>query len=273
MAFILLPARHGAIIHFHLSSIKNYPLNSPAIRAAIVTGAGTGIGAAIARRLAADGYATLLCYNRSAEGVQRTLEAITEAGGQARLARADIADASQVEALFANCRENYAEPEVVINNAGIGHMAAFAEISDADYDRLFDTNVRGTFHMCREAARHIQDNGVIINISSGVGVSSAWGMGLYTACKLAIEGFTKALAHELGPRGIRVNTVSPGMTDTPMLEGGDADALREYGAERSVMKRVGQPEDVADVVASLVGSDGRWITGQNIHADGGSIIL
>ena len=246
---------------------------SPAERAAIVTGAGTGIGAACARRLAADGHATLLCHNHSAEGARQTREAIIEAGGQAQLARADISDPAQAEALFDACQRHYARPRVVINNAGIGHQAEFAKISDADYDRLFDVNVRGTFHMCRAAARRIQDGGVIINISSGVSVSSAWGMGLYAATKLAIEGFSKTLAHELGARDVRVNSVSPGMTDTPMLEGGDADALRAYGAERSVMNRVGRPEDIAAVVAALVGDDGRWITGQNIHADGGSIIF
>ncbi len=247
--------------------------SSSARPAAIVTGSGTGIGAAVCRRLGADGFAVLAAYSRSADGAQKTVDAIRDAGGTAEICRADVSSEDDVKALFAACLQHFGNLKVVINNAGIGHMAPFAKITAEDYERIFSTNAKGTFFMCREAARHIEDNGRVINISSGITVSSMPGMALYTASKLAMEGFSKALTRDLGPRGIAVNTLSPGMVDTPMLEGGDADALREYGAQTAAMKRLGQPEDIADAVGALVSEDCRWISGQNIRVCGGSVII
>jgi len=152
-------------------------------------------------------------------------------------------------------------------------MKSFADIPMSHYDYTFNTNARGTFMMCREAARQIEDHGRIVNISTGATVANPRGMALYVGSKMAVEGFTKVLARELAPRGITVNAVSPGMTDTPMLLGGDADALRKYGAASAAMRRLGTPEDIADAVAALVSNDGRWITGQVLHVDGGTIIV
>ena len=252
------------------SSNSTKPVTRPA---AIVSGAGTGIGAAVAVRLAADGYAVLAVYRGSEDGARRTVQTIEKAGGTASMQRADVAVRADVEAAFARCLELFGNVAVVINNAGIGHMAPLAEITDEDYNRIFDTNTRGVFHMCREAARHIGDAGSIVNISTGMTVSSMAGMALYTASKMAVEGFTKTLAHELGPRGININSVSPGLTDTPMIAGMDRGTIDKLGQEQSVMRRIGQPEDVAAAVSILVSPDGHWITGQNIHADGGSIIV
>ncbi len=247
-------------------------MSSTDSRCAIVTGGGTGIGRAICLRLAADGLRVAVAFSRSAQGAEQTVQQVEKARGQAFSLRADISREEDVEALFAACNERFGGVDVVVNNAGIGHLGAVAEISMEEYDRFFGINARGTFMMCRAAARQVRDQGRIINISTGLTSSSAWGMALYVGSKLAVEGFTKTLAHELGPRGIAVNTISPGMTDTPMLEGGDATALREYGAKQAAMKRVGQAEDIADLVAALVSEDGRWVTGQNIHVDGGTII-
>ena len=247
--------------------------SSSSLPAAIVSGGGTGIGAAICRRLGADGYAVLVAYSRSSAGAEETAAAIRKAGGTAEVCRADISCEEDVTALFDACAAHFGALRVVVNNAGIGHSAPFAKTTVEDYERIFGVNTKGPFFMCREAARRIEDNGRIINISSGITVSSMPGMALYTASKLALEGFSKALAKELGPRGIAVNTISPGMVDTPMLEGGDTDALRQYGTDISAMKRLGQPEDIADAVAALVSADGRWISGQNIRVCGGSVIL
>jgi len=241
-------------------------------RVAIVTGGGTGIGRAICLRLARDALAVVVGYAHSADGAAQTVAQIEAAGGMAVAQRADIASEEDVLALFAATRARYGRVDVVINNAGIGHMKSFKDIGMDVYDRIFATNTRGTFMMCREAARCIADGGRIVNISSGITVANSEGMALYAGSKAALEAFAKVLARELAPRGITVNIVSPGMTDTPMLLGGNADMLRKVGASLAAMKRLGLPEDVADGVAALVSQDGRWITGQNIHVDGGTII-
>ena len=242
-------------------------------RVAIVSGGGTGIGRAICLRLARDGLRVVVGYSRSAEGALQTVRRIEAAGGVACALLVDITSETAVQALFAAARQHYGRIDVVINNAGIGYMKSFDQIDMVAYDRIFNVNARGTFMMCREAARTIEDHGRIINISSGITMSNSEGMALYAGSKAALEAFAKVLARELAPRGITVNIVSPGMTDTPMLEGGDAVMLRKVGASLAAMRRLGQPEDVADGVAALVSTDGRWITGQNIHVDGGTTIV
>ncbi|CAB1370203.1 SDR family oxidoreductase [Denitratisoma oestradiolicum] len=242
-------------------------------RVALISGGGTGIGRAVSLRLARDGFAVVVGYSRSAVGAEETVRQIEAAGGKAWACKVDVTVEDEVVAFFAAAKAHYGRVDVVINNAGIGHMKPFADIPMSHYDFTFNVNARGTFMMCREAARHIEDNGRIINLSTGATVANTAGMALYVASKMAVEGFTKVLARELAPRGITVNAVSPGMTDTPMLEGGDAEALRKYGAASAAMRRLGQPEDIADGIAALVSSDGRWITGQVIHVDGGTIIV
>ncbi|MBK9956374.1 MAG: SDR family oxidoreductase [Rhodocyclaceae bacterium] len=242
-------------------------------RVAVITGGGTGIGRAIALRLARDGLAIVVGFSRSAEGAAETVAAIERAGGASFQHRVDIASEDEVASFFAAAKARYGRVDVVVNNAGIGHMKAFADIPMSHYDYTFNTNARGTFLMCREAARQIEDHGRVINLSTGATAANPERMALYVGSKMAVEGFTKVLARELAPRGITVNAVSPGMTDTPMLLGGDADALRKYGAASAAMRRLGQPEDIADAVAALVSNDGRWITGQVLHVDGGTIIV
>ncbi len=211
-------------------------------------------------------------YSRSADGAAAAVAEIEAAGGRAFACRVDITQEEDVAAFFAAAKSLYGRIDVVINNAGIGHMKAFADIPLSHFDYTFNTNARGSFLMCREAARQIEDQGRIINISTGATAANPAGMALYVGSKMAVEGFTKVLARELGPRGITVNAVSPGMTDTPMLLGGNAEALRKYGAASAAMGRLGMPQDIADGVAMLVSGDGRWITGQVIHVDGGTII-
>lgn len=241
-------------------------------RVALVTGGGTGIGRAISLRLAKDGFAVTVGYSHSAKGAAATVAEIEGTGGNAFPCHVDITQEGDVAAFFAAAKSRYGRIDIVINNAGIGHMKAFADIPLSHFDYTFNTNARGSFLMCREAARQIEDQGRIVNISTGATVANPAGMALYVGSKMAVEGFTKVLARELAPRGITVNAVSPGMTDTPMLLGGYAEALRKYGAASAAMGRLGMPQDIADGVAMLVSGDGRWITGQVIHVDGGTII-
>lgn len=241
-------------------------------RVAIVTGGGTGIGQATCKRLARD-FIVVVVYSRSADAANSTVKNITDSGGKACAMQADISVESEVIKLFESVKEKYGRIDIVVNNAGIGHLKPFEEISMDEYDYIFNTNTRGTFMMCREAARVMENSGRIINISTGATKSNSSGQALYTASKIAVEGFSKVLARELGPRGIAVNVVSPGMTDTPMLEGGNPEKLRQYGAKAAAMQRCGEPEDIADAIAALVSEDCRWITGENISVSGGMSIV
>lgn len=242
-------------------------------KVALISGAGTGIGKATAIRLAEDGYSVAVCYSSSEQGGQQTVNTIESQGGVAKLYQVSIESESSVRALFKNIIRDFKRIDAVINNAGIGHYGKVKDIIMDDFDRLFNVNTRGTFMMCREAANCIHDGGSIINISTGATTSNMPGQGLYTASKLALEGFSKVLAKELGGRQVSVNIVSPGMTDTPLLDGGDREALKVYGARSAAMKRCGEPEDIASAIASIVSSDCAWITGQNLRVDGGSVII
>lgn len=240
---------------------------------AIVTGGGTGIGRAICLRLAHDGFRVVVAYAHSAAGAEETVARIQATGGTAFAQRADITDEAAVIELFAHTQTRYGQIDAVINNAGIGYMKAFTETSLNTFDRIFAVNARGSFTMLREAARCLQDGGRIVNISSDITSANPECMALYAGSKAAMETFSKVLARELAPRLITVNCISPGMVDTPMLEQGNAENLRMIGAKLAAMQRLGQPEDIADAVAMLVSRDGRWITGQNIRVDGGTLII
>jgi 3-oxoacyl-[acyl-carrier protein] reductase len=243
-------------------------------KVAIVTGAGTGIGKATALRLAKDGYKVAVCFSKSKDGAEKTVTEILKNNGTAKPYQVNIESEESVKDLYSSVLNEFSRIDIVINNAGIGHYGKIHNIAMGEYDHIFNINARGTFLMCREAAKNIHDNGRIINISTGATTSNMEGQSLYTASKLAREGFTKVLAKELGKRRISVNIVSPGMTDTPLLEGGgDAEALKQRGAKIAAMNRCGEPDDIANAIAAFVSSDCSWITGQNLHVDGGSVII
>lgn len=241
-------------------------------KVAVITGAGTGIGKAVAIRLAKDGYKIAICYATSQQGANDVLQEIVSGGGEAELFQVLIQDEQSVKQLFKNIYAAFKRIDVLINNAGVGHYGEIKDVSMEDFDRIFGVNTRGTFMMCREAVPLISDKGKIINISSGITTSNPAGQSLYVASKIAMEGFTKVLAKELGARGINVNTVSPGMTDTPLL-GEYADQLKAYGAKTAALQRCGQPDDLAAFISVLVSEDAAWVTGQTLHVDGGSVII
>ncbi|MCW2744363.1 MAG: 3-oxoacyl-ACP reductase [Mycobacterium sp.] len=240
-------------------------------RAALVTGSSRGIGAAVAVRLAADGIGVLVNYRADREAAEKVVATITAGGGRAVAVQADVADADQLRGLFAAAEEHLGRLDVVVSNAGIGSTVPIAQATDADFDTVFATNTRATFVALREAANRLPDGGRIIVISRA-GVRPRPGGGLYAASKAAGDQLVRAAAQELGPRQITVNSVLPGATrtdmwaDRPPSIGDD-----EHVAARTALRRLGEPDDIADVVAFLASDAARWITGQAIVADGGLV--
>ncbi|MEU6428640.1 glucose 1-dehydrogenase [Microbispora sp. NPDC046973] len=239
-------------------------------KTAVVTGGSRGIGRAIVERLARDGAAVVFNYARSNAAAAEVVRAVEEAGGSARGVRADLAEPRAVERLMAVADEEFGGLDILVNNAAMNFAPApIAGTEDELFDRVMNVNVKSAFSAVRHAARHMRDDGRIVNISTMNTVRPAPGIAPYLMSKGALEQLTAAAARELGTRGITVNTVSPGATDTDLLRGANsADALRMIVA-MTPLGRLGRPSDVADVVAFLAGPDGRWITGQNIRATGG----
>lgn len=240
-------------------------MKSLAGKVAVVTGSSRGIGRAIALRLAQDGAAVVVNYTHSEEKADDVVAEIQSKGGQAAAIQADISDTSDIHRLFQTAIKQFNALHIVVNNAGTFIQKEIAEVTPAEFDRVINLNVRGTFFALQEAARLIEENGRIINISS-VGTRQSWaGTSVYAASKAAIEQFTQTLAKELGAQGVTVNAVLPGATETDMM----ADEIRKIAAQKTTLGRLGQPEDIADVVAFLASHEARWITGQSIVVDGG----
>lgn len=235
-------------------------------KAAIVTGASRGIGRAIALALAAEGAHIAVNYTQSAAEAQAVAAAC---GGVA--VQADISVTADIRRLFDEAEAAFGPVDILVNNAGVANFQFVAESTEEQFDRIFAVNARGTFFCCREAALRMREGGRIISISTGATVASPAGSGIYGGSKAAIELFTRVLARELGARAITVNTVSPGFTDTDMLNA--FPQLVSIAPGMSPLGRVGQPEDVAAAVAWLCSDEGRWITGQNIQAGGGASML
>lgn len=235
-------------------------------KGAIVTGGSRGIGRAVVARLVADGATVVFSYRENAAAAE---EVAGRSAGRAIPVRADVGLDADVDALFATADERLDGLDILVNNAAIVHTGMIADVSDQEYDRTMAVNVRGVFRALRHATGRMRDGGRIVNISTANTVLAFPGISLYAASKAAVEQFTRVAAKELGPRGITVNTVSPGATDTDMLRGANSTEVLELMRSWSPLGRLGEPADVADVVAFLVGPDGRWMTGQNLRATGG----
>jgi len=238
---------------------------------AIVTGASRGIGKAIAMRLSADGFSVVVNYASQRPAAEEVVSEIKGTGKQAVAIGADISQTEDVVRLFDEAERVLGPVEVLVNCAGMLVTKPVAEISDDEFDRLMAVNVRGTFLCCREAARRMGDGGRIVNLSSSTTALMLPGYGAYVATKGAVEQLTHVLAKELGPRGITVNAVSPGPTDTELFRQGKTEEQMQFYARMAALGRLGKPDDIAAVVSVLVGLDGAWITGQNLRANGGLI--
>jgi 3-oxoacyl-[acyl-carrier protein] reductase len=236
-------------------------------KAAVVTGGSRGIGRAIVERLARDGARVVFNYAHSADAAD---EVVRGTGGAAHAVPEDLADPEAAERLMATAEEHLGALDILVNNAAMSPQPTLiAETTDAVYDQVMTVNARSVFLTIRYAARHMRQGGSIINISTINTIRPAPGITPYAASKGAMEQLTAVAAHELGPHGITVNTVSPGATDTDLLRATNPAERLETVAAMTPLGRLGRPSDMADVVAFLAGPDSRWITGQNIRASGG----
>lgn len=240
-------------------------------KTALVTGASRGIGAAIARRLAADGFTVVVNYAGASDEAERLVEEIEKAGGRAVAAQADVSDPAAVARLFDNAEAAFGGVDVLVNNAGIMRLATLAESDDALFDSQVAINLKGSFNTLREAARRLRDGGRIVNLSSSVVGLTPPTYGVYAATKAAVEAMTPILGKELRGRNITVNAIAPGPTATRLFLDGKPQDVIERLARQAPLERLGQPEDIAAAVSFLAGPDGAWINGQVLRANGGII--
>lgn len=242
-------------------------------RIALVTGASRGIGAAVAKRLAADGYFVLVNYNGSAQRAQEVVTQITAAGNEAVAMQCDVSDFDACGELIARITADYGRLDVLVNNAGITRDGLLMRMSETDFDAVIDTNLKGAFHTIRHASRQFlkQRSGRIINIASVSGLLGNAGQANYAASKAGVIGLTKSVARELASRQITVNAVAPGFIATEMVDA-MTDSAKAAMTDHIPFGRIGEPEEVADVVAFLASDAARYVTGQIIAVDGGMSI-
>jgi 3-oxoacyl-[acyl-carrier protein] reductase len=246
-------------------------MSDKSVRVAIVTGGSRGIGAAISRRLAQDGFSVVVNYAGSADEATQLVQAIKKSGGSAIAAKADVSDGEAVSGLFDEAESAFGGVDVLVNNAGIMQPATIADSDDAFFDRHIAVNLKGVFNGLRQAAKRLRPGGRIVSFSSSVVGLYQPAYGIYAATKAGVEAMTHILAKELRGRNISVNAIAPGPTATALFLTGKSPEAIDYLAKLSPLERLGQPQDIANVVAFLAGPDGAWINGQVLRANGGII--
>jgi 3-oxoacyl-[acyl-carrier protein] reductase len=237
-------------------------------KVAIVTGASSGIGRAIAQRLATDGAIVVVNYLRSESKARAVVAGIQGKGGKAVAVQADMSVVSDVRRLVADTVAQFSRVDILVNNAGKFVPKSFLDTTEADFDTQMALHAKGPYFAMQEVAKVMRDQGRIVNISSAGTKLHYYGATTYLGSRGALEQFTQGIAQELAPRGITVNTVAPGFTDTGIL----TEPYRQMGIQLSPFKRLGRPEDIAEVVAFLVSEQARWMTGQTIQAGGGIVM-
>lgn len=241
-------------------------------KVAVVTGASKGIGASIAKGLAAEGASVVVNYASSKEGADRVVAEITKKGGKAIAVQGDVSKAADVKRVFADAKKTFGRLDVLVNNAGIYQLAALEQVTEEQFHRMFNTNVLGLILATQEAAKYFgAEGGSVINIGSTVTRITPPTSAVYTATKGAVDAVTHVLAKELGPRKIRVNSINPGMVET---EGVHAAGFMGSDFETSIIAqtplgRIGQPEDIAPIAVFLASGDSGWLTGETLLASGG----
>jgi len=240
-------------------------------RTAIVTGASRGIGAAVAQRLARDGFNVVINFAGNADAAENLASKIQAAGGKALAVRADVSDPAAVRALFDKAESVYGGIDVLVNNAGIMQLARIADVTDDVFDRHIAINLKGVFNGLREAAKRVRSGGRIINFSSSMVGLRQPTYGIYAATKAGVEAMTHVLSKELRGRNVTVNVVAPGPTATDLFLKGKSQEVIDNFVKLAPLERLGTPEDIANTVAFLAGPDGSWINGQVLRANGGVI--
>ena len=242
--------------------------NNPS-KVALVTGASRGIGAAVARRLASDGFSVVVNYASSSNEADALVAELKAAGAQAIAVKADVAKADEVRHMFEISEQQLGKVDVLVNNAGVLKTVPLADTSDALFDQTLNINLRGTFNTLREAAARMSDGGRIVNFSSTTLALNMPGYAVYNATKAAVEAFTHVFAKELRGRNITVNAVAPGPIATSLFLDGKTEEQIQTFAKMPPLQRLGQPDDIASVVSFLAGPDAGWVNGQILRANGG----
>ena len=240
-------------------------------KVAVVTGASKGIGAAIARALAAEGASVVVNYASSKAGADAVVSAITAAGGKAVAVGGDVSKASEAQGIISAAVETYGRLDILVNNSGVYEFAPIEEFTEAQYRKQFDTNVLGVLLTTQAAVKHLGEGASIINVSSVVTTLTPPTTAVYSGTKGAVDAITGVLARELGPRKIRVNAINPGVVETEGAHtagviGSDFESL---AVSQTPLGRVGQPDDIASAVVFLASDDAKWLTGEHIVASGG----
>lgn len=242
-------------------------------KVALVTGASSGIGRAIAIRLAKDGIAVAVNYVGNPSLADEVISEITNAGGTAQGFQADVSKVAEIVQLFNDVSTAFGGIDIVVANAGISITGIpIADATEADFDHISAVNYKGTYFVLQQAAKHVRNGGRIINISSTSSLYPAAGLGIYAPSKAAGRVITEILALELAPRQISVNSVFPGPTKTPLIQKAASKEEMERISKNMILGRMGEPEDIAGIVAFLAGPEGAWINGQEIIANGGGRI-